>query len=72
MQTYIFIVGTLTDVWRQVNEQAEQGYRAVAMSVVADKYAGYCYHVLMELHQVAHVAPTIHIQEDAMPAMGRI
>ena len=71
MEAYIFIVGHLTDVWRHVNEQAVQGYKAVAMNATADQYAGYCYHVLMELQQAKPVAPTVRIQEDAMPAMGR-
>ena len=71
METYVFIVGHLTDVWRQVNEWVPQGYKVVAMSVTADQYAGYCYHVLMELRQAKPAAPTVRIQEDTMPAMGR-
>jgi len=68
MENCVFVVGQLAYVWREVNERYQSGYRPVAMSVTE----GMIYHVLMELRQVKPAAPTVHIQEDAVPALGRI
>ena len=67
MENCVFVVGQLAYVWREVNERYQSGYRPVAMSVTE----GMIY-VLMELRQVKPAAPTVHIQEDAVPALGRI